>query len=249
MAGVAGSVRIGARPLRVALGAGHQNATGGNPFEAELNGRVCRAIVDLARLSDGFHVRCYTPDDGLGVHPGPVDVGPREVAITWDPAWPVDIFHEVHAQAFPTCPEERGIFIIYPDGAGLASNYPNPGEVDADVAEHAATMAHIIAGSTGLPVGGLGGNGVESERQTFVGQQGRRLRIFAATATPEMVARSCRLITEVGCHTNAVDRAIMSQPEFPWLEALGVHRAYASLAVVQLGWNYAYRIGSETEAQ
>jgi len=240
-------VRIGPRPLRLALGAGHHNARGGTPFEADLNGRVCRAIVDLARLSDGFEIQSYTPEDGLGIHPGVVDVGPREVAMTWDPDWPVDIFHEIHAQAFPSRPSERGVFLIHPDGVGLASDYPNPGEVDEDVVEHAATMARIISGTTGLPVGGPGETGVVSERQTLVGLEGRRLRIFAATATPGMVAHSCRFITEVGTHTNAVDRAIMSQPGFARMEAIGVIRAYASLAVTQLDWNYAYRIAVETE--
>jgi hypothetical protein len=130
----------------------------------------------------------------------------------------------------------------------LASDYPNPGEVDEDVVEHAATMARIIAGATGLPVGGPGDLGVVSERQTLVGSEGRRLRIFAATATPGMVAHSCRFMTEVGCHTNPVDRAIMSQPGFPRMEAIGVLRAYASLAVVQLDWNFAHRIAVETES-
>ena len=87
-------------------------------------GRVCRAIVDLARLSDDFNVRCNAPDDGSGVHPSTMDVGPREVAITWDQACPVDIFHEVHAQDLPTRPRESGIFEIYPDGAELGSDCP-----------------------------------------------------------------------------------------------------------------------------
>jgi hypothetical protein len=245
MTGIARTFRIGNRPLRIALGAGHRNATGGNPFEAELNGRVCHAIVDLARFSEGFDVRCYTPDDGLGLHSGTVDEGPREVATIWDPAWPVDLLHEVHAQAVPDRPDLRGVFVIHPDGAGLASEYLNPDEVDADIAAHGATMARIIAAATGLPVGGPGEHGVISERQTLIGAQGRRLRVFAATATPAMIEHCSRFISEVGCHTNPLDKAIMDQPEFPSRQANGMLQAYASLAIVQLGWTYPYRIAGD----
>jgi hypothetical protein len=249
MAAGARTVQIGARPLRIALGAGHRNASGGNPFEMELNGRVCRAIVELARASDGFDVRCYTPDDGLGVHPGAVDAGPREVAAAWDKTWPVDVFHEVHAHAVPARTEVRGVFVVYPDGAGLASDVPNPGEVDADVVAHGPTMAGIISAATGLPIDGPGGRGIVSERQTLVGSQGRRLRIFAATATPSMVAHSCRFISEVGCHTNPLDIAIMVDPSFPRQEAVGILCAYASLAVAQMSWSYVYRIARDDQIE
>src|SRR5829696_5586775 len=96
MAAVTGSLQIGDRPLQVAVGAGHHNATGGQAYEIALTGRICRAVVNLCRASIGFEVRCYTPGDGLGNHPGAVDAGPREVATTWDPDWTVDIFHEIH---------------------------------------------------------------------------------------------------------------------------------------------------------
>ena len=242
MAGVARTIWIGARPLHIAIGAGHRNATGGNTFEAELNGRVCQAVLDLALSSYGFDVRSYTPDNGKGIHPGPVAEGPREVAMTWDPAWTVDIFHEVHHQRLPAYPSERGIFVIYPDGTGLDSDYPNPGEVDVDVKEHGPTMARILAGTTGLPVGGPSGAGIMSERQTWVGEGGRRLRVFAATATAYLITHSCRFISEAGYCTNPEDKAIMSQPDFARREAIGILRAYASLATKRMGWSYAYRI-------
>ena len=62
---------IGIRPLHIAVGAGHhhlrfrEGGGPGHPFETDLNGRVCRAVVELARRSRGFEVRCYTPEDGL----------------------------------------------------------------------------------------------------------------------------------------------------------------------------------------
>jgi hypothetical protein len=238
-----GTIRIGNRPLHIAIGAGHRNATGGNLFEADLNGRVCNAVLALARASDGFDIRCYTPEEGLGVHPGPVDAGPREVASVWDPGWRVDVLHEVHAQAVPSRPQERGVFVIYPDGAGLTSAGANPGEIDADIKAYGPVMARILATATSLPVGGPG---VMSERQTLVGQDGRRLRIFDATATHDMVARSCRFISEVGCHTNPQDRAIMTRPDFPRRQAVGILRAYAALARAQLGWSYPYRFADDT---
>lgn len=246
LAGVARTVQIGDRPLHIALGAGHHNATGGNPFETALNGRVCQAVLELVRASDGFDARCYTPDDGLGVHPGPVDEAPREVAAAWDPAWQVDIFHEVHAHAVPTRPAVRGVFLIYPDGEGLVSDVPNPAEIDEDVKTHGPEMARILAEATGLSIGGIGNTGLVSERQTLVGQSGHRLRIFAATATPRMIAHSCRFITEVGCHTNHSDKAVMIQAGFPRREAIGILRAYASLAKEQLQWFYPYRMADDT---
>ncbi len=249
MAWSTGMVRIGDRPLHIALGAGHHNADVGNSFEADLNGRVCRAVVELARKSDGFEVRCYTPNDGLGVHPGRVDDAPREVATAWDPEWTVDIFHEVHADAVASRPAERGVFVIYPDGAGLASDYPNPGEVDEDVKAYGPIMARILGAATGLPVGGPGGSGVLSEQQTLVGCQGRRLRIFAATATPSMIEHSCRFITEVGCHTNDLDRALMSRPDFALRAAVGILRAYAALAAAGLEWLHACRIADITDVE
>ena len=154
MAAVGNSARIGDRPLHVAVGAGHRNAQGGDPFETALNGRVCAAVVDLARRSAGFEIRCYTPEDGLGVHPGAVDEAPRWVATAWDPEWTVDVFHEIHAQAVPTRLAERGIFLIYPDSAGLASAYPSVGVCDEDVKAHGPVLAHILSAATGLPVGG-----------------------------------------------------------------------------------------------
>ena len=245
MAAVGNSVRIGDRPLHVAVGAGHRNAEGGDPREAELNGRVCAAVVALARRSTGFEVRSYTPRDGLGIHPGPVDEGPRHVATTWDRQWTVDVFHEIHAQAVPTRPAERGVFVIYPDGAGLTSTAPSVDDCDEDVRAHGSVLAHILAAATELPVGGAGNTGVLSEQDTEVGRAGRRLRVFAATATPRLRGHSCRFISEVGSRTNERDWAIMVRPAFAGWQAVGILRAYASLAAVRMGWTYPYRIAEQ----
>src|SRR5215212_378475 len=245
MAVATDEVRIGDRPLHVAVGAGHHNATPGDAFETALNGQVCHAVVNLFRASLGFEVRCYTPGDGLGLHAGPVDAGPRAVATLWDPTWTVDIFHEIHAQAWPAYPRGRGAFLIYPDGAGLLSDCPNSGEVDERVREHGLAMARLLAAATGLPVGGPSGRGVMSERETLVGGRGCRLRVFAATATPAMIRRSCRFITEVGAYTNALDKEILCLPEFPTWQAVGIVRAHASLARAHLGWTATYWIEGE----
>jgi hypothetical protein len=239
---------IGDRPLHVAVGAGHRNASGGGAFERELTGRVCRAVVELARASDGFEVRSYTPDDGLGIHPGPVDAGPRTVATEWDPVWTVDLFHEIHAQAVPDQPQQRGVFVVVPDGEGLAGVGSDAGDRDRRLLAHGPTIARIIAGATGLPLGGPGGSGVLSERQTFVGRHGRRLRVFAATATPAMVGRSLRFITEVGHTTNPEDEAIMRRADFPRRQALGILHAYAWAAETLLGWTHPYRIAGLEDA-
>ena len=238
---------IGNRPLHIAVGAGHhhlrfrEGGGPGNEFETDLNGRVCRAVVDLARRSRGFEVRCYTPDDGLGMHPGFGSDGPREVAEAWHPSWHVDIFHEIHAQGSPDR-NERGAFVIYPDGAGLDSDpFPPSDDRDRDVERHGRTMAGILARATNLSVG-HGGTGIMSERQTRVGLDGDRLGVFGATSTPAMVSESCRFISEVGCYTNPADRLVMSGVDFPRREAAGILAAYAALATARRGWTFDYSI-------
>jgi len=241
MASAAGSIQIGDRPLHIAVGAGHHNVTGGVPYEVALTGRICRAVVNLCRASIGFCDRCYTPGDGLGDHPGPVDAGPCEVATTWDPEWTVDIFHEIHVQRAPNYPNERGVFVIYPDS-------PEDDDIDEDVRKHGPTVARILANATGLPVGGQNGVGIMSERWTWVGAQGQRLRVFEATASAGMRAHSCRFLSEVGCFTNAQDRAILDRADFPERQARGLVRAYASLAVARMGWTFAYSIAGDADS-
>lgn len=232
----ANAIRIGDRPLHVAVGAGHHNASGGNAAEALMTGRLCQAVAELSRASVGFEVRAYTPDEGVGVHPGPVDAGPREVATRWDPVWTVDIFHEIHVQAVPSSTGVRGVFVVYPDD-------PTSGDTDQDVRKQGPTMARRIAAATGLPVGGPAGLGILSERRTLVGTRGRRLRIFAATATDLMREHSCRFITEAGCLTNHEDRMILDQPGFPARHACGLLLAYATLARSAMGWTREHQIG------
>ncbi|HZG66931.1 MAG TPA: hypothetical protein VEZ12_09320, partial [Herpetosiphonaceae bacterium] len=132
------------------------------------------------------------------------------------------------------------------DGAGLESSYPNPGELDYRIRDYGAVMVEIIASAVALPMGGPHGTGIMSERHTWIGRRGRRLRIFAATATEGMIEHSCRFISEVGCHTNGLDRAIMSQPSFPGRQAAGILQAYAALARAHLGWTYDYSIAAGT---
>jgi hypothetical protein len=240
---------IGSRPLRIAVGAGHHNATGGHPDEIGLTGPICRAVVALAHRSDGFAVRCYTPGDGVGMHSGAVDAGPGEVAAVWDPVWPVDLFHEIHVQAVPERPDVRGVFVIYPDAPGITVDGTERDDIDRDVQATALVMSQRIAAATGLPVGGPESLGIMSEQQTLFGRRGRRLRIFAATATTGMLAHSCRFITEIGSSTSPEDAEILHQPSFPRRAAAGILEAYAALAVSRMGWSYPYRIGDPDEAR
>jgi len=158
-------VRIGNRPLRIAVGAGHHNNSGGNAFETELNGRVTYEVVDLLRHGSGFEVRCYTPGDGIGWYDGPLDAAARQVVAWAKSGWVADIFHEIHHEGTGTA-AIRGGFVIYPDGAGLSSPYPNPGDIDIDVRDHGRRMAELLCGAVGLPIRG---NGTMSERATGVG--------------------------------------------------------------------------------
>jgi hypothetical protein len=160
------------------------------------------------------------------------------VATDWDPVWTVDIFHEIHIQAVPGNTDIRGVFVIYPDD-------PETDDIDEDVRKQGPTMARIIASATGLPIGGPGSLGILSERRTLVGRNGRRLRVFEATATEGLRSHSCRFITEVGCLTNSEDRRILDQPDFPIRQARGLLQAYAALATSALGWAYAHRIADD----
>jgi hypothetical protein len=84
-----------------------------------------------------------------------------------------------------------------------------------------------------------------SERHTLIGQRGRRLRIFAATATPAMQAHACRFITEIGSYTNPADEAALSAPDFPPRAARGILEAYAALAIARMGWTYPCHIAPD----
>lgn len=201
----ANGVRIGNRPLHIAVGVGHANTSGGDPFEREKNAEVVNALMTLARQSDGFEIRCYTPEEGLGWYPGPLDKAAREVTAMGD--W-VDIFHEVHHQGLSN-QSIRGGFVIGPEGRGLKTPYDNPGSIDLDVRDHGPRMAEILCASIGVPVWG---GGYMSERNTGVGGQGHRLGVFGATATPHLINRACRFITEACTFTNPEDRAIMNTP-------------------------------------
>lgn len=216
MTNKANSVHLGNRPLHIAIGAGHHNADGGTAAEVLLTGEICAAVVDLSRASTGFEIRCYTPDDGLGMHPGPVGAAPSCVARSWDPLWTVDIFHEVHTDAAPS-PEMRGICVVYPD-------HPESGDVDEDVRKQGPTMAAILSRATSLPLGGTAGCGILGERRTWVGRQGKRLAVFSATATESMRDHSCRFISEVGYYTNTEDRKVLDREDFPQRQAAGILR-------------------------
>lgn len=237
-------VDIGNRPLRIALGAGHANTSGGNTFETALNKQVTNAVIKLAKQSKGFDIRCYTPNDGLGSYPGPLDAA-AAVARTWlSQGWAADILHELHHEGTGT-PAIRGGFIIYPDSAGLSGR--NPGNIDLDVQRHGGEMAKRLV----APFGGAlryPSGGAMSERQTGVGGQGYRLGVFGAWAENYFENNSFQFISEAAAYTNPQDLLAMQQLDFPAKQALGVLEMYAYIAKAAGNWTYPYSIGkSEPE--
>lgn len=242
-----GYVTIGNRPLRIAVGAGHHNSSGGDEFEAQINGQVTNELVKLLKASDGFEVRCYTPQDGLGWYQGSLDQAAGQVNTWLDQGWAADILHEIHHEGVGGSAQPSGALCIYPDGAGLNAYYPNPGDTDLDVQAAAPAMSAAIAKAIGVPVRTFGNNppGVMSERQSGVGEQGYRLGIFGRWAVDYFINNSCRFISEAAVYTNPGERKIMQAAGFPAKEAVGIANAYVALATSRMGWTARYQIGKQ----
>lgn len=233
-------INIGNRPLRIAIGAGHHNSNGGNEFETGMTGRAVAKVIELASKSQGFEMRSYTPNNGLGFFPGTLDAAAAQVT-QWDKAgWHPDILHELHFEGLDNT-SVRGAFVIYPDSAGLVGR--NSGNIDLDVQACAGEMARIIASAYGgvtryNPPRGM------SERETGVGEEGWRLGVFGAWAEPSFINNSFVFITEAATYTNPIDYALMNKPTFLDDTAKGVLQAYAYIAKQRGNWTFPYQIGS-----
>lgn len=233
-------VTIGNRPLRIAIGAGHRNTSGGNSYEAALNAKCTNEIWRLAQLSRGFEIRSYTPENGLGYYPGPLDAAAAQVTTWLNEGWAADILHEVHHEGTGSN-VIRGGFIIYPDSAGLVGR--NPGNVDEDVKAMAGPMAQTLTrefnGVCRYPNCSRG----MSEKETGVGEDGFRLGVFGAWAEPYFIANSFQFISEASTYTNNIDLEIQKQPSYAKDHAIGTLKMYAQLAKERGAWSYAYQIG------
>lgn len=238
------AVNIGNRPLRIAVGTGHANTSGGNQFELAINAKVTNEVVKLCRVSDGFEVRCYTPNDGLGMYNGSLDAAASQVTSWLEAGWAADILHEVHQEGLGNA-TVRGAFVIYPDSEGLRGR--NPGNTDLDVKAQAGAMSGLIAQSYGGVCRYAGCSRGMSEKETGVGAQGARLGVFGAWAEPYFIENSFQFITEGAAYTNPTDLDLMKKLEFPQRQALGILRAYVLLAQRQGNWTYPYRIGASPD--
>jgi hypothetical protein len=236
------TVAYGNRPLRIAVGAGHRNSSGGNEFETSLTALVTNEFVKLAETSDGFDVRCYTPNDGLGWFPGPLDAAAAQVRDwLYNDGWQADILHEIHFEGVGNN-VTRGGHVIYPDSAGLIGR--NPGNRDVDVMEFGGEMARIMVNEYGGVCRYSECSQAMSEKVTGVGEQGFRLGVFGAWSEPAFNAQSMQLISEGATYTNAADLALMRKPSFPKVHALGLLKMDAALAVERGKWSYPYKIGT-----
>jgi hypothetical protein len=203
---------------RVFLLAGHHNTSGGNPVEHSIVGELTEEIsIQLWRM--GIQAEIGTPDGpdddtipGDGDFPGTLYEAARQAVS----ANPPDIFLEVHTEG---AGGRRGCFGIYPDWGN---------DVDVDARDILIPlMVKYVSAATGLPVRG---NGVMSEKQTYVGSQGSRLGVFRATE--EIRRRTTRLIFEYGAH-DSPDIEIIRGKYFNELAG----RATASAIAKFLGWN------------
>lgn len=204
---------------KIALASGHHNTSGGDAFEKQQTGPLCKAVAEHCRAL-GMDVRVVQPDDGMGVVSGSLDLVGNTVVKWADAGWEADIFLECHTEGGGGV----GVFAIYPDA---------PGDVDADVRDRLGPdAARRIGAATGLVLG-AGGDGVMSEQQTGVGGQGFRLGIFRTTAP--LAASTTRLIIEYGAHDKEPDLSIAKSPGFA--EKCG--QATAGAFAAFLGWQAA----------
>lgn len=232
---------IGNRPLRVAIGVGHANTSGGNPYELVKNREVVKELLAIVRASTGWDVRCWTPNDGQGNFNGPLDAAAATVRGWVADGWLPDIVTEIHHQGLSNT-SIRGGFVIYPDSKGLSGRKPAGDHIDLDVRAEAGAMAQIVCGAIGVPVWQ---SGVMSERSTGVGGQGWRLGFFGAVSDAYFINNACVFITEAATFTNPGDKAVMDAPGFGRSEAIGLLKAYAHLASVRMGWTAKYTIASD----
>lgn len=184
--------------MKIALAAGHRNATGGGaPGEAALTGQLTPVVAEELRAR-GADVRVLTPNDGAGWSAGDLSQVAAQIVAMARSGWTADLFIELHFEAGGA---EDGCFVIYPD-------WPAVGDTDTDVRDTIGpAIARHIASNTGLDVRG---GGIMSERQTYVGATQGRLGIFAATAL--LKATLSRCIIEVA--QIVADAPIIRHPEF-----------------------------------
>lgn len=228
-------VQIGNRKVRVAIGAGHANSDGGDDFERRLNQQCTNELYKALQADGRFDVRCYTPNNGLGMFPGGLYAAADEVNKWLAAGWQADILHEVHHEGTGTA-SIRGGFVIYPDAAGLYQPGQNSGDIDTDVRDYGGAMAAALV----KPFGGVvRGDGTMSERETGVGAQGYRLGVFGAwSETQTFIDNAFRFITEAATYTNAEDLAKMKAPGYAKAHARGVIAAYEALLEKASDWSY-----------
>jgi hypothetical protein len=187
-------------PLRLAIGAGHHNTSGGNEREHALTGPLTNTYLNTAKRW-GIDVRCYTPNDGLGDFGGSLSAAAKTVVNWANQGWVPDYFLELHFQGLSGGDAGRGFFCIYPDWDS---------DVDVDVRDRFAPIwTAEFAARTGLP---RYGNGTMSEKRTQVGIDGSRLGVFGTTAP--LAATTTRMIIEHGCHTCPSDFKLIDRADF-----------------------------------
>lgn len=228
-------VKIGNRKVRVAIGAGHANNDGGNSYELGLNQKCTNTLLKALRADGRFDVRCYTPNEGLGMFPGGLYAA-ADVVNDWAAeGWVADILHEIHHEGTGT-PSIRGGFVIYPDSAGLYQPNQQTGDIDTDVRDYGGEMARLIVKQYG---GVVRGDGTMSERETGVGAQGYRLGVFGAwSETDIFINNGFRLISEAATYTNDQDLPLMKAPDYPAAHARGIIAAYDYLLKQASDWSY-----------
>lgn len=238
---------VGNRPIRVAVGVGHANSSGGNQYELRKNREVMASFLKLVRESTGFDVRCYTPNDGQSNYPGTLDAVVYATVHKWvQGGWLPDVVFEIHQEGLGNT-SVRGAFIIHPDSHGLRGRKASGGDfIDTDVRAAATEMARLIGQRNGIPL--RWGTGSMSERQTGVGGDGWRLGYFGALSDPYFQQNACVFISEGATYTHPTERAIMDRPSFAPNQAYGLLEAVAHLGKSRGNWTFPYRIGGQAPA-
>lgn len=187
--------------MKVILSAGHRNTDGGGATrESEHTYPACVAVRDelKRRGHDAWIIQEHDgdsrPDTSLGRGLQNVARLCVDLAKT---VGGVDLYLSLHYEGTGTVPGPVGCFGIYPDGNNDTADM-NP--LDIRVAK---AIAEAVS-KTGI---GLRGNGIMSERNTYVGSQGYRLGEMVGTIG--FRDRTARVIFEAGNYSHPGNRALM----------------------------------------
>lgn len=207
--------------LKIAIGAGHHNTSGGNSTEYKITAGLTELYYKFFKMN-GVDVRCITPDGpdaddlpGDGDYTGTLYDAAYQVTKWYNEGWMADVFFEVHTEGAGV----PGTFGIFPDWGT---------DVDGDARDF--FIPRVVNAITKIPNFVKRNTGVMSEKQTGVGISGYRLGVFRATEA--IASHTTRFIIEHAAHDIPAERDRLLNPE---IQAKIVEAA-GSAIITELGF-------------